>query len=130
MINWTSEELDAIAKDKKLYISIPNADGTMHAPTWVSVVQSGKNVYIRSYSGTEGLWYKAAKAAGHGHVSVGGIEKDVTFEFPTDKITNDAIDEGYRKKYAGSQSLEAMLGKKQLEATVMLMSVVSPNGAS
>lgn len=40
MSAWTTEELAAVDKDDNLYISIPNADGTMHKPTWIWIVQS------------------------------------------------------------------------------------------
>ncbi len=123
MNTWTQQELEAIAADKALYISIPNADGTMHKPTWVWIFQAGDDLYSRSAAGVEGRWYSAAKAAGHGHLSVGGVEKDVTFEFPTDDETNDAVDEGIRLKYAGSPYVEGMCKAKQRAATVKFIPV-------
>ncbi len=118
MTSWTKEELEAIDKDKKLFISIPNNDGTMHKPTWVWIVQAGGYLYSRAHAGVNGKWYAAAKAAGRGHLSVGGVEKNVVFEFPADVETNDAVDEGYRLKYGDNPYLETMIGEQQREATV------------
>ncbi len=115
---WTAEELAAIATDKDLYISIPNPDGTMHKPTRIWAVQAGDELYARSYAGVDGRWYQAAQAAGHGHITSGGVEKDVMFEFPQDPETNDAVDDGYRLKYAGSPYMEPMLAEQQRAATV------------
>lgn len=118
---WTNDELAAIAKDENLYVSIPNADGSMHKPAWVWIVQAGDDLYARGYNGTHSRWYQSAKREGHGHISVGGVEKDVTFEFPDDEATNKAVDEGYRHKYEGSPYLDPMLDAKPRMATVRII---------
>lgn len=102
MSEWKKEELEAISKDKSLYISIPNPDGSMHRPTWIWVTQVGDEVYCRGYSGTATRWYQSAKREGSGHISVGGVEKDVRFEFPTDEQTNNQVDKGFRQKYGSN----------------------------
>lgn len=121
MAHWTNEELELVTSEDNLYISIPNADGSMHAPTFIWIVRAGDDVYTRAYNGPDGRWYSAAKAVGHGHIRVGEMEKDVVFEFPTDDDTNAAVDEGYKTKYAGSQYLPPMLGDKQRAATVKII---------
>jgi hypothetical protein len=120
MSQWTKEELAVIAKDENLYLSIPNSDGTMHKPAWIWVVQAEDELYCRGYFGRNARWYQSAKREGHGHLSVGGVEKEVRFEFPTDEITNNNVDEGYRQKYAGSPYLTPMIGTAR-EATVRLI---------
>ncbi len=129
MSKWTNEELAAIAGDQDLYIAIPNADGEMHAPTRIWAVQAGDQLYARSYNGVEGRWYTAAKAAGHGRITSGGVEKDVTFEFPADSETNSAVDEGYRQKYAGSPYTPPMLEPPVQAATVRLVPINSQENA-
>lgn len=124
MSDWTKDELAVIASTDDLYISVANPDGTMHSPTWIWVAPAEGDVYVRGYSGVEAKWYKAARAAGRGHVSVGGLKKDVTFEFPTDDATNAVVDAGYQTKYAGSPYLPPMLGKAQRAATVKLTPIV------
>lgn len=122
---WSKDELAVIASTDDLYISVANPDGTMHKPTWIWVAPTvDGGVYVRGYSGVDARWYKAAKAAGHGHVKVDSLEKDVTFEFPTDDATNAVVDAGYQTKYAGSPYLPPMLGKAQRAATVKLTPIV------
>lgn len=121
MSKWTQAELEAIYQDEDLYISIPNPDGSMHDPTWIWIAQAGEELYCRGYFGTDARWYQSAKREGQGHISVGGIEKDVTFEFPTDESTNNAVDKGYQDKYAASSYLSHMISPKLRQATVRLI---------
>jgi len=121
MSAWTNAELAAIANDENLYISIPNPDGSLHKPAWIWVVQVDNDLYCRGYAGTSARWYRAARDVGHGHISVGGVEKDVVFAFPTDDETNDRVDAGYRAKYSHSRYLEPMIGKNARAATVRLI---------
>ncbi|GMA47573.1 DUF2255 family protein [Tetragenococcus muriaticus] len=123
MASWQDEELEAISKAPNLYISIPNSDGTWHRPAWIWIAQAGDDLFCRGYSGTKAKWYQSAKREGKGHISVGGVEKDVFFEFPTDKETNDAVDEGYKSKYGGSSYLKPMISQRAREATVRLIPV-------
>ncbi|GAA3019267.1 DUF2255 family protein [Tetragenococcus solitarius] len=121
MSRWRQEELEAIAKDENLYIAIPNPDGTMHKPTWIWIAQAGDDLYCRGYAGTNARWYQSAKREGKGHISVGGVEKEVHFEFPTDETTNEQVDEGYRQKYEGSPYLRPMVSHQARQATVWLV---------
>ncbi|WP_430336188.1 DUF2255 family protein [Rhodococcus sp. ACT016] len=118
---WTQEELAAIAQDKKLFISIPNSDGSMHAPTWISIVQTGEDLYCRAYNGSSSRWYRAAQNIGHGHISVGGVDAEVDFEFPIDTAVIDRVDDAYRIKYADSPYLQPILGAGPRAATVRLI---------
>jgi len=121
MSGWTEEELQAIFKDDDLYISIPNEDGTMHKPTWIWIVQAGDDLYSRGYNGVDARWYKSAKREKQGHISVGGVEKDVRFEFPTDEETLDKVDQGYHEKYKDSSYVPPMVSQKAREATVRIL---------
>ena len=123
MTNWQKDELVAISKDPNLYISIPNADGTIHNPAWIWIAQSGNELFCRGYSGTAARWYQSAQREGLGHISVGGVEKDVRFEFIRDEETNDKKDEGYRQKYAGSAYLAPMINNRARQSTVKLIPI-------
>lgn len=123
MAKWQEEELLAISKDPNLYISIPNEDGSVHEPAWIWIAQAGNNLYCRGYSGSNARWYQSAQREGNGHISVGGVEKDVRFEFPTDEATNDLVDEGYKEKYKGSPYLAPMINKSARAATVKLIPI-------
>lgn len=121
MTTWTDDELAAIAQDTRLFISIPNPDGTMHAPTWISIVQAGQDLYCRAYNGPSSRWYQAARREGNGHISVGGVDKDVDFAFLTDTTEIDQVDDAYRHKYANSPYLQPILGASPRQATVKLI---------
>lgn len=121
MTKWTKEELDTISKDGNLYLTIPNEDGSLHAPAWIWIAESEGRLFSRGYNGTSARWYQSAKREGKGHISVGGVEKDVAIQFPTDERLNEKIDEGYKRKYSGSQYLSHMISQKAREATVEFM---------
>ena len=87
MSRWTQQEL-LQANKEDLYISAPNEDGKMHAPTWVWMVEVDGNLYCRSYNGPKGSWYTASKRAGHGRAKFGNIDLAVTFDFLEDETLN------------------------------------------
>lgn len=118
---WTEAELNTVASEDSLYISVPNADGSMHAPTRIWAVRAGDDVYVRSYNGPEGRWFNAALKAGHGRIRIGDFEKDVEFAFPEDDASLEASDEGYETKYAGSPYLAPMIDESSRAATVKLI---------
>lgn len=121
MSQWSTEELNAIFKDENLYISIPNRDGSMHQPAWIWIAQSGDELFCRGYFGKQARWYQSAKREGKGRISVGGVTKEVVFEFPEDKAINDLVDEGYKTKYKGSRYLQPMISEQARNATVKLI---------
>lgn len=120
MSKWTDDEL-AEANTEDLYISAPNEDGTMHAPTWIWIVEAGGELYCRSYNGKNGRWYTAAQRAGHGHVRFGAIEKDIVFEFVNDAVVDAAVDAAYKQKYAGSQYVDGPVSEPMRSTTVRLV---------
>ena len=119
---WTDKELRQANKED-LYISVPNEDGSMHAPTWIWMVEAGGELYCRSYNGPDGRWYTAAKRAGHGKAKFGSVERAVNFDFTVDEVTNKAIDAAYQTKYAGSPYLDGPLSEPMRSATVRLVPV-------
>ncbi|WP_144120220.1 DUF2255 family protein [Catellatospora sichuanensis] len=98
---WTNEELDRIGAADELDIAARRRDGTLRTPTTIWVVRSGDDLYVRSYRGPEGRWYRAAKARHEGHIRAAGIDKDVAFVAEPDPGVNTRIDDAYRTKYSG-----------------------------
>lgn len=72
----------------------------------------GDDLYCRAYNGTSSHWYQAARREGHEHISVGGVEKDVDFEFVTDDAVIDQVDASYRTKHHDSPYLQPILGSR------------------
>jgi hypothetical protein len=100
MTGWTSDELRRIEAADELEIAPLRGDGTPRKPTPIWVVRDGDSLYIRSYRGSSGAWYRVAVASHQGHIHSGGVDKDVTFaDVADDPDLNARIDAAYRTKY-------------------------------
>jgi hypothetical protein len=96
MTTWTSDELNKIGTAEELELASLRRDGTLRKPVTIWVVRVGDDLYIRSYRGRGGDWFRAAQVRHEGHIRAGGIEKDVTFVEEADPGINDQIDDAYR----------------------------------
>jgi hypothetical protein len=99
MTTWTSEELNLIAKADELEIAPLRHDGAPRRLVPIWVVRDGDDLYVRSFRGTDGGWWRTARASHEGHIRSGGVDKNVTFVEVADSETNDRIDTAYRTKY-------------------------------
>lgn len=117
---WSKDELRKIAETDDLHISPFREDGkTYGTPTWIwSVVVDGA-LYVRSYTGKNGRWYRAALKQRAGRIIAAGMTKEVSFE-PAGGSINDSVDDAYRSKYASSTYLKAMISAGAREATVRI----------
>lgn len=100
MSKWTSEEIENIGAAEELGIAPFRRDGTPSSAVTVWVVRHGDDLdlYVRSVNGRTSSWFRGTQARHEGHISAGGVEKDVTFVEAGDDF-NDEIDEAYRTKY-------------------------------
>jgi hypothetical protein len=98
MTNWTGDEVNKIGRADELEIAPLRGDGTPRKPVTIWVVRHGGDVYVRSYKGRDGAWFRAAQVRHEGRIRAGGVEKDVTFVEETDPGINDQIDAVYRSK--------------------------------
>lgn len=123
MASWTSEELARIGSAEELEIAPVRDDGTPRAPVPIWVVRDGDDLYIRSYRGTDGAWYRTARAGHRAHIAAGGIDKDVTLAEENDSGVNDRIDEAYRAKYHryGSTYVIPMVAAQARATTLKLL---------
>jgi len=64
----------------------------------VWVVRLGEDLYTRSVNGPDAAWFRGAQLQHEGHISAGGIDKDVTF-VDVDGDVDDDVDAAYRAKY-------------------------------
>ena len=96
---WTTEELDRIGAADELQIAPRRPDGSYEAYTTIWVVRAGDDLYVRSWRGSRGRWYRHALSAGEGRVRAAGIERDVAFTQPGSAPHED-LDRAYRTKYA------------------------------
>ncbi len=101
MTTWTSSELTKIGVAEELEIASLRPDGTLRKPVTIWVVRVGDDLYVRAYRGRAGAWFRGAQERHEGHISAGGVAKDVTFEEVADPALNDQLDAAYRSKYRG-----------------------------
>jgi hypothetical protein len=91
---WTSDELDRIGAADELEITPQGS----RRPVTIWVVRDGDDLYVRSWRGRSGSWFRAAQAQREGRISAGGVGNDVDFAGADDDV-NDAVDAAYRAKY-------------------------------
>ena len=95
---WTSEELDQIGSADELRIAPVRGGRTVGRSVPIWVVRVGENLYIRSWRGASGAWFRAARASRAAHVCAGGVERDVEV-LDAEERAADAVDAAYRLKY-------------------------------
>lgn len=123
MSAWTSDELSRIGAADELEIASLRQDGTLRKPVTIWVVRSGDDLYIRSWRGHGGAWFRGTQQTHDGHIRAGGVERDVTFEdVDASDAVNDAIDAAYQEKYRRSASyVPPMISPQARAATLKLV---------
>ena len=116
--SWTNDELDRIGAADELHIAPLGADGKPLRPVPIWVVRVGDDLYVRSWRGDDGAWYRAAKARREGRVSAGGVDKEATFVDARAGIAG-AVDDAYREKYARYPSYVPPMLSDQARATTL-----------
>jgi len=96
---WTSADLDTIGNATELSITTRRWDGTLRPTVPIWVVRVGDDLYVRSYRGPVGAWYRHAHTQASAHIRVGDIERDVSVTAPGPSLRGQ-IDEAYRHKYS------------------------------
>ena len=121
MPGWNEQELATIGEADELRISSHRPDGTLRPSVIIWVVRIGDNLYVRSAYGAKNPWYARSRKSGSGHITSGGIERDVTFEDATD--SPEAIDAAYHTKYDrhGPRIVGTVVGEKVAALTFRLV---------
>jgi hypothetical protein len=119
MATWSKHELDRIGNADELQIAPMLRDGTLPRPVTIWVVRVGDELYVRSYRGHGGAWYRSTQVRHEGRIWAGGVEKDVTFVEETDSGVNDRIDAAYRSKYRRSASYVPPMLTPEARATTL-----------
>lgn len=130
MSTWTSDEIKPIGTAEELEIAPRRRDGTLQKPVPIWVVRVDDDLYIRSYKGHDGIWFRMAQASHEGHIRAGGVDKDVTFVEELDPDINDQIDAAYRTKYRHiSQYVPPMVTAEVRSTTLKLVPRAAVEGA-
>ncbi len=100
MTSWTQNDLERIGAAEELQLATFKKDGTRRLPVVLWVVRVGDELYVRSYRGGEGTWFRQAQRRPEGHIVAGRVTKDVTFvDASSDEALNHEIDAAYQSKY-------------------------------
>ena len=118
-MTWTTDELHVAPRRK---------DGTLRRAVPIWVVRVGDELYVRSWRGDGGRWYRAARATGEGRVSAGGISKNVLLLAAGDEI-DDAVDAAFRDKYGRYTGYVEPMVAPQARATTLRLVPRSEPGA-
>ena len=119
MAEWTSDELSKIGNIEELRIAGRKADGALRQSVIIWVVRVGDALYVRSYRGSDGAWFRGALVRHDGRIWAGSVEKDVTFVEELDPDVNDRIDAAYRAKYGRYPQYVAPMLTAEVRATTL-----------
>jgi hypothetical protein len=59
MTRWTTDELNTIGNAEELHIASYGRDGMLRHPVPIWSVRIGNDLYVRSWRGLGGRWYRA-----------------------------------------------------------------------
>ena len=119
---WNREELEQIGNAEELQISSFRDDGSMSKPVTIWVVQVADDLFVRSVNGRTSGWFRGTQLRHEGHISAGGVEKDITFLDITSTEVNDNVDNAYLTKYSRyPQYVARMVTPDVRETTIQLI---------
>jgi hypothetical protein len=127
-MTWSTDDLDRIGAAEELHIAPRGTDGTLRRAVPIWVVRVGDELYVRSWRGDGGRWYRAANTSGEAQVSAGGVSKVVALLAAGDEV-NDAVDAAYREKYGRYTGYVEPMIAPQARATTLRLVPRSEAGA-
>jgi hypothetical protein len=106
-MGWDAETMDGLAEAREIDLILP-APGrpAVRVPVWVVAVDG--ELYVRSWKGDAGRWYRRARRHGAGSVAASGREHPVRFVPAADADLDAAVDRVFLSKYADSEYAAAM----------------------
>ena len=100
MSGWARNDLARMGAAEELQLATFKKDGTLRAPVMIWVVRVGDELYVRSYRGREGAWFRHVQLRNKGRIGASGVTRDVTFvDVSDDEALNNEIDAAYQSKY-------------------------------
>ncbi len=119
-MRFAESDLAAMAAAKEVDIETRSPAGEAHR-TIIWIVEREGTVYVRSYRGPRGRWFREAVADPEVAIHVDGRRVPARAVTATDPASVEACSEGLRAKYPRSQSLRAMLIDDVLPTTLKLV---------
>ena len=118
-MTWDTATARELAGTREVDVVVP-APGRPDARTPIWVVAVDDDLYVRSWKGEDGIWYRRARRHGTGSVIVHGRQHRVRFTATADPGINAHIDEAYRSKYGNSSYTQAMIQPPANSTTMRL----------
>jgi hypothetical protein len=120
MRDWTLDELTTIGNAIEVDVTPSRADESSGEYTTIWVVRVGSELYVRSYRGQSGRWYRDAIDTGRGHLRIGTVERDVSFD-SDHRVDQSDVDAAFRAKYGRSSYVDAMVTPDVAATTLRLV---------
>ena len=122
MTAWSKDELRRVGAADELQIAGQRSDGTLRPAVTIWVVRVGDDLYVRSVKGQAGKWFLGMQVRMAGHISAGGVEKDVAFGAVDDPAVHAQIDIVYHSKYDryGARYVDPIVNSTAQAATLKL----------
>ena len=110
---------DELAGVREITVVLP-APGRkpVRVPIWVVAVDG--ELYVRSWKGGDGVWYRRARESGAGAVVVGGQERPTRFVPVGGAELEAAVDREFLSKYGDSKYARAMIEPPATGTTLRL----------
>ena len=118
-MTFEDSDLDLLAKAREIRVETRSAGGEVHKTIVWPVVRDG-GVYLRSYKGPSGRWYREALADPEIALLFDRRRLPARAVPAIDSASVEACSEALREKYRRSYSLEAMLDPDVLPTTLRI----------
>ena len=118
-MTWDTATARELAETGEVDVVVP-APGRPDARTPIWVVAVNDDLYVRSWKGEDGIWYRRARRHGAGAIIASGRQHQVRFTAIADPGINAQIDEAYRSKYGNSSYAQAMTRPPATASTMRL----------
>jgi hypothetical protein len=116
---WDTTTAQQLAGAHEIDIVVPAPDRpVVRIPIWIVAVDG--ELYVRSWKGDAGIWYRRAHRHGTGSIILAGHEYKVHFTSAADPAVNARIDTAYRQKYGNSSYQHAMTRPPATATTMRL----------
>ena len=118
-MQWDSSTFEELAASREPDVVVPAPDrAPIRVPIWVVAVDGG--IYVRSWKGEAGRWYRRARRYGSGSLATSAGERAVRFVPVDDAELDAAIDREYLVKYGRNRYARAMIRPPATGTTLRL----------
>jgi hypothetical protein len=128
-VTFEESDLDLLATTKEIRVETRSRSGEVHTTIVWPLVRDGV-VYLRSYRGPDGRWYREALADPDIALRFGRRRLPARAVPATDAESVEACSQALREKYRRSYSLEAMLAPSVLPTTLRIEAAATPATAA